>query len=89
MYQQLHSLHQAVGQSFVIDVTEPQKKYSTTIIYGSLPISMQSPIVLEAGFINRNERRNTVSQCFYRIERYQTDLSKIRFNRERYGKLEI
>ena len=41
----LHSLHQSLGQHFVIDVKENNPKYCTTIIYDSLPISMQSQLL--------------------------------------------
>ena len=41
----LHSLHQSIGQHFEIDVKENNPKYCTTIIYDSLPISMQSQLL--------------------------------------------
>lgn len=40
----LHSLHQSVGQHFVIDVKENNPTYCTTIIYDSLPTSVQSQL---------------------------------------------
>ena len=41
----LHSLHQSLGQHFVIDVKENNPKYCPTILYDSLPISMQSQLL--------------------------------------------